>query len=70
MYILVLYRVLVNYNIKLSNILYHWELSMASFRFCETYLLQTTVRGQQQCDFSILGLHLVDSVFVALTLSF
>ena len=27
------------YNIKLSNILYDWQLSMASFRFCETYLL-------------------------------
>jgi len=27
------------YNIKLSNILYHWQLSMASFCFCETYLL-------------------------------
>jgi len=39
MYILVSYRVLVNYNIQLSNILYHWLLSMASFRFCETYLL-------------------------------
>jgi len=25
-----------NYNIKLSNILYHWQLSMASFCFCET----------------------------------
>jgi len=38
-YILVFYRVLANYSIKLSNILYHWVLSMASFRFCETYLL-------------------------------
>jgi len=38
-HILVLYRVLANYNMKLSNILYHWLLSMASFRFCETYLL-------------------------------
>ena len=27
------------YNIKLSNILYDWQLSMASFRFLETYLL-------------------------------
>ena len=27
------------YNINLSNILYDWQLSMASFRFCETYLL-------------------------------
>ena len=27
------------YNIKLSNILYDWQLSMASFRFGETYLL-------------------------------
>ena len=27
------------YNVKLSNILYDWQLSMASFRFCETYLL-------------------------------
>jgi len=27
------------YNIKLSNILYDWQLSMASFHFCETYLL-------------------------------
>jgi len=25
--------------IKLSNMLYHWLLSMVSFRFCETYLL-------------------------------
>jgi len=31
--------VLANYNIKLSNILYHWLLSIASFGFCETYLL-------------------------------
>jgi len=38
-HILVYYRVLVNYSIKLSNILYHWSLSMASFRFYETYLL-------------------------------
>ena len=37
--ILVSYRVVANYIIKLGNILYHWELSMASFRFCETYLL-------------------------------
>ena len=29
----------MNYNIELSNIFYHWQLSMASFRFCETYLL-------------------------------
>jgi len=29
----------VNYNIKFSNMLYHWLLSMASFYFCETYLL-------------------------------
>ena len=28
-----------NYNIKLSKILYHWQLSMALFRFCETCLL-------------------------------
>jgi len=27
------------YHIELSNILYDWQLSMASFRFCETYLL-------------------------------
>jgi len=27
------------YNIKLSNILYDWQLSIASFRFCKTYLL-------------------------------
>jgi len=27
------------YNLKLSNILFDWQLSMASFRFCETYLL-------------------------------
>jgi len=27
------------YNIQVSNILYDWQLSMASFRFCETYLL-------------------------------
>ena len=38
-YILVLYRVLANYNIELSNILYHRLLSMASFHFCETYFL-------------------------------
>ena len=30
---------MASYNTKLSNILYHWQLSMASFRFCETYLL-------------------------------
>ena len=30
---------MANYNIKLINILFHWILSMASFRFCETYLL-------------------------------
>jgi len=30
---------MANFNIKLSNILYHWQLSMASFRFCETCLL-------------------------------
>jgi len=29
---------LANYNIELSNKLYHWLLSKASFRFCETYL--------------------------------
>ena len=28
-----------NYNIKSSNILYYWQLSLASFRFCETHLL-------------------------------
>jgi len=28
-----------NYNIKSSNILYHWQLLMASFRFCQTHLL-------------------------------
>ena len=33
------YRVSSNQNIKLSNILYHWQLSMASFRFCKTCLL-------------------------------
>jgi len=38
-YILVSYRVMANYNIKLSNVLYHWQLSMGSFRFCETCLL-------------------------------
>jgi len=27
------------YNTKLSNILYDWQLTMASFRFCETHLL-------------------------------
>jgi len=37
--ILVLFRMLANYSIKLNNILYHWLLSMPSFRFCETYLL-------------------------------
>jgi len=49
---------IANCNIKFSNILYHWQSSMASFRFCETCLLHTThqtVRGQQECDFSILG---------------
>ena len=30
---------LANYNMKLSKILYHRQLSTASFRFCETYLL-------------------------------
>jgi len=38
-YILVLNRILANYNIKLSNILYHWQSSISSFRLCETYLL-------------------------------
>jgi len=30
---------MANYKIKLSNILHQWQLSMASFRFCETCLL-------------------------------
>ena len=30
---------MANYIIKLNEILYHSFLSMASFRFCETYLL-------------------------------
>jgi len=30
---------MANYNTKLSNILYHWQLSMAPFHFCETCLL-------------------------------
>jgi len=38
-YILVYYRVLVNYNIKLTKILYHWLLSMDSIRFGEAHLL-------------------------------
>jgi len=38
-YILVWYNVIAMYNIKLSDILYDWQLSMASFRFCETHLL-------------------------------
>jgi len=38
-HILVWRGVLMNYNIELSNIFYHWQLSMASFRFWETYLL-------------------------------
>ena len=38
-YILVEYRVILNYIIKSSNILYHWQLSMDSFRFCQTCLL-------------------------------
>jgi len=38
-YILVEYRLIANYNINLSNFLYHWQLSMASFRLCETCLL-------------------------------
>jgi len=38
-HILVEYRVIANYTIKLRNILYHWQLSMASFHFCETCLL-------------------------------
>jgi len=32
-------RVLADYNIILSKILYYWFLYMNSFRFCETYLL-------------------------------
>ena len=93
---------MANYNIKLSNIWYHWHLSMANeyqwpFPFCETcystktipflcnmqwismvneyqwsfhkngmtsflipfvwnmFTTHQTVRGQQECDFSILG---------------
>jgi len=38
-YILVENRMIANYNIKLSNIWYHWQLSMASLRLCETCLL-------------------------------
>ena len=30
---------MANFNIKLSNILYQWQFSMASFRFCATCLL-------------------------------
>jgi len=44
-YILVLYRVLENYNIKSSNILYHWLLSMASFRFFVKHIYYTSNRS-------------------------
>ena len=40
---------MVNYNIKLTNVLYHWILSMASFRFCETYLLHIKLFVGNQC---------------------
>ena len=39
----------------MSEILYHWILSLASFRFCETQYLHFTTRVFGQCDFSILG---------------
>jgi len=47
---------MANYNTKLSNILCYWQLSMAPFHFCETFFTtHQTVRGQQECDYSILG---------------
>jgi len=42
--ILVYYSLAVNDNIKVSKILYHWTLSLASFRFCETQCLHFTTR--------------------------
>ena len=54
-YILVLFTVLEDYNIKLSKILYHWLFSMASFLFCEIYLLTHQIFDRTECDFSIRG---------------
>ena len=55
-YISVLYRVLANYYIKLSKILYHWFLSMYSFRFCETNLLHIKLFvGNQSVIYPFLG---------------
>ena len=53
-YILVYYGVMANYNITLSNIQHHWQLSIASFRFCETYLLHIkpfVVNRSAMCPF-------------------
>ena len=54
-YILGIYEVIANYNIKLSNILYHWQLSMASFLFLNHVHYTSHRSGQQECDFSIVG---------------
>jgi len=46
---------IANYNIKLSNILYEWQLSMTSFGFCET-CLRHMKPFLQEFDFSILAI--------------
>ena len=46
---------MVNYNIKLSNILHQWQLSMAFPFLWNMFTTHQTVCGQQECDFSILG---------------
>jgi len=45
--------VIAIYHIKLSNILYDWKLSMASFRFCETYLLTYILVGHEVRGYKI-----------------
>ena len=42
--ILAYYDLSVNLNIKVSKILYHWDLSLVSFRFCTTQYLHFTTR--------------------------
>ena len=55
-YNLVSYRLPIKWNTRMSKILYHWFLSSDSFPFCETnFTLHQAVRGQPECDFSILG---------------
>ena len=49
---------MANYNIELSNILYHLQLSMASVRFCETSLLHIkpfVVNKPESAIFPFLG---------------